>query len=150
MMKYFVILILLTACNPFHIAEKRKAFALLQAKSKETVTDFIKNYAQYPETYEPISFGYFERQMGNASTGEHERFTIFHEFTIRNLIGELTVIKTYFFLNENFVVCVVYNELHPNGAYAYSSLKLWTSTVGRQFTQEELDELKEQFKVFDN
>lgn len=149
-MKYFLILILFTACNPFHKAEKRKAFALLQAKSKETVTDFIKKYAQNPETYEPISFGYFERQMGNPSAGEHERFTIFHEFAIYNLVGERTFIKTYFFLNENFVVCAVYNELHPNGAYAYSSLRLWTSTVGRPFTQIELDELKEQFKIFDN
>lgn len=149
-MRFLLIIFFLMSCNPFHTSEQRKAYALLQLKSKEAVINFINQYAQYPETYQPISFGHFVHQPGRPTNDGNERYSWFHEFNIRNLAGDTIAMKTYFFLNQNFVVCAVYDEQYPNGNYAYSSLKLWTTTVGRPLTEAELRKFKEQFRVFNH
>ncbi len=148
-MRYLIILFLLNGCISLLSVEEKKAMSISESKSKDTVVNFIKKYAQFPETYKPISFGYFSKQLADTSGGSNERFTLLHKFSIRNLSGEVIIMKVYFFLNKNFVVCAVYNELHPKGRYAYSSLELWTTTVGRPFTQIELQEIGVESKLFD-
>ncbi|HEX6180504.1 MAG TPA: hypothetical protein VFZ47_04615 [Chitinophagaceae bacterium] len=93
------------------------------------VSNFIRQYATYPETYKPISFPNFRVGFDNEGpTG----FNIRHEFELRNNDGKTEKVIYAFALTPKMRITVIEKDSTNYGMAIPSKLESWLKPFGRK------------------
>ncbi len=129
------ILLFLTSCGP-HILTEHEQMEMKerQTKCEISVSNFIKKYAQYPATYEPIEFSGYTEMYGERN-GEKvpndEDYIIFHRHKLKDLNGQTQTFAGYFYVTYDYLVDIIEIDKSNSVKTWPPETKVWTSLFGR-------------------
>lgn len=135
------ILIFLTSCGN-HILTNEEEIELKarQTKCEVAVSNFIKKYSQYPDTYEPIEFSDYSEMWGERN-GEKipnsEDYIIFHRHKLKDLNGQTKIFAGYFHVTYDYLIDII--EIEKNNLVNTwpPKTKVWSSLFGRPLNAED-------------
>ena len=135
MKKLYTYIILLTIISCWQeLSQEKIEFLTNQENAKNQVSNWIKNHAKYPESYEPISFsefGEFTTMRKNKEVPNSKTFIIKHTHKILNIDSTLETFSGYFILNNDFQVNIIEVERSKSIGGAIPPLtKIWMDKFG--------------------
>lgn len=118
----------------------------IKSKTESEVSKLIRNYAKYPESYEPISFEQYH--VMNIADGEtlkkekdSEDYVIGHRYRIKDVNGELIECYNTFKFDYEFNINIIEGE-ESNTVSAYPPLvQEWLDKYGRTLSDKEKKKL---------
>jgi hypothetical protein len=105
-----------------------------QPEIENIVSNFIKQYSSYPQSYKPISFPYFS--MGSDNKGLTD-FKIYHDYKIRNNSRKIVKVTSAFILDKNLRINVIEKD---STRYSFSyppKFDYWLKEFGRKLNKDD-------------
>jgi len=104
------------------------------------VSEFIKQYASYPNSYRPISFPRFS--MGSDNEGGPVHFSIQHEYEIKNNQGKTETVISAFVLDKNLRINIIEKDSSSYLEAFPPKLEYWFKSFGRKLNKKDSVDLK--------
>ncbi len=145
-------LLTLFGCGILVSEEEQKEFDKTHKKVQKGVSDWIKKYAIYPDSYESISFSEFS-QSHSSINGEKipgsESYVIKHTHKAFNKDSNLVTFSGYFILENDFEVNIIEIKRSNSVSGAFPPrTQIWTDQFGRPLNaQDSLEFNKKQQEV---
>ncbi|MDF2454608.1 MAG: hypothetical protein K0R51_601 [Cytophagaceae bacterium] len=136
----------------FYYEDGRQQADSLKIRVVDSTTKWIKTYAKYPLTFEPLVYGDFvssSRQNGDVKIPDSEEYRFYYEFYLNDTANVKQKFTGFFELDYAFKILntCVRAELNPkdeNGNIPWETLydDHWYKTFGRKLTDLELKKIK--------
>lgn len=147
-MKYtiYILLLLLLACKTNISNEQFKDSEERRENTEKAVSEWIKKYAKFPDSYEPLSFSDYEESYSSNDKGKipnSENYKIRHSHKILTKDSVLETYTGYFILEYDYFVSAIENKKSNmiGGAFPPKT-EIWTERYGRDLNSIDSLELK--------
>ncbi|MFN6943310.1 MAG: hypothetical protein ACK4ND_00070 [Cytophagaceae bacterium] len=116
-------------------------------KAQNAVSGWIKKYALYPDSYEPVSFGEYSESVSkrhNKKIPNSENYIIKHTHRILDKDSNLTTFSGYFFLEHDYYVSMI--ETEPGNSISGPfppRTQVWTDYYRRPMNRQDSIELNQ-------
>lgn len=141
------ILLFLSSCGS-HIlsSEEQKQLIVRQTKCENTVSDYIKKHAQFPESYESLAFSDYMEMHGDRNgvwIPDSEDYVIFHKHKLKDLNGEMKIFSGYFHLTYDYEVDIIETKKSDKISAWPPETKIWTSQFGKPLNAQDSLEISQ-------
>jgi len=117
-------------------------------QAQRAVTNWIRKYAQYPESYEPVSFsGYSESvsKRKDKKLPDTETYVIKHTHNLLDRDSNMSTFTGYFIMGHDYSVNIIEIERSNSFGGAFPSrTQIWTNKFGRALNRKDSLELEKQ------
>ncbi len=150
----YVSLLIIFSCGGQLTEEEKKEFEAANKNVEIEVSDWIKNHAQYPNSYKSVSYSEFSQSVAKRNDEKipgSEKYVIKHSHNILDKDSNLVTFSGYFILENEFDVNIIELERSNlmGGAFPPQT-EIWTEQFGRSLnTQDSLDFLMKKQRVKD-
>ena len=144
------VFVLCIGCINIQSPEEKAAQAERYQKCQESISNWIKYNAQYPESYKSISFGEYSESISKRS-GEPiagtENYFLHHVHEILDKNGVMQTFSGYFILEDDFSVNIIETQKSNSLGGAFPPrVDAWLDKYGRPRTVQDSIDLANQQK----
>jgi len=147
-MRAILILIILTqlGCSKIIPLEEIPEYQDKIKIAQSEVSKWIKRYALYPDSYEPISFSEYSEtysSRNNDKIPNSENYIIKHSHRLLNKDSNMVTFTGYFIMEYDYFVSIIEKERSNATGGAFPPLtEVWTNEFGRPLNSQDSLELK--------
>jgi len=142
----YLLLLACIGCSNMLTPEEKERYE----KCQEEVSAWIKNYAQYPESYESISFEAYSELVSKqegVKIHESEVYVLKHVHKILDRDSIMETFTGYFILAHDFSVNIIETSRSNETGRAFPPrVALWMDQFGRPQTAEDCIDLEQKEK----
>ncbi len=149
----YMTLLIVFSCGHRLTEEEQQEFEATYENVETGVSDWIKNHAQYPDSYKSISFSEFSQSVSKRHDEKipaYEKYVIKHTHKILDKDSNLVTFSGYFILENDFDVNIIEIERSNSIGGAFPpQTQVWTEQFGRHLNAQdslELDQKQQQVK----
>jgi hypothetical protein len=134
-------LVFLCNCNTSISTEEYAAYEKRVKIAEQAVSKWIKDNAQYPDSYESLSFTDYQESYtldGNERVPDSDNYVIYHSHRILNKDSVMKTFSGYFLMEYDYFVSII--ELERSNSVSGGSeprTQVWLNDFGRAYTKED-------------
>ncbi len=147
-MRAILILLFLTqfGCRKIISLEEMPEYQNKTKQAETEVSNWIKKYALYPDSYESISFTEYSESYssrGNEKIPNSENYIIKHSHKLLNKDSSMVIFTGYFIMEYDYFISIIEKDRSNATGGAFPPLtSIWTNEFGRPLTNEDSLDLK--------
>lgn len=144
-----LIFISLSSCQSYLSAEQEKEYEKRNVAAQKAVTDWIKKYAKYPDSYEAVSFSDYSESFTSVNEKripESDSYVIKHSHKMLNKDSVLSTFSGYFIMEYDYFVSIIEKERSSaTGKVFPPKTQVWMDVFGREANKQDSLEYKERY-----
>jgi len=146
----YLVLLMFVGCISIQSPEEKSAQAERYQKSQESVTNWIKYNALYPESYKSVSFSEYSESISYRFGAPIQGTTNYFLRHVHEILDKDSVVKTfsgYFILEDNYSVNIIETQKSNSLGGAFPPrVNIWLEKFGRPRTEQDSIDLAQKEK----
>lgn len=135
------------ATESYSQIELRNDLSIKKTEIEKIISEFILEYAQFPESYESIEFmDYITHSIVDSETlnsrKNSESYEIKHKYRIKDKNGKLQEFSHFFILDHDFSINIIEQSRSEKMWVNPPELQFWLELIGRNLSNKELKRLQ--------